>query len=870
MRKLIAPLVVLLSLLGARVEAAPEALRCKAPFDPVKIDRDPASPGWNVNCFADEVFILDGSQNVTITESSDGGQGTQTNRALVDCTARGDNPSEKDSTNCFIGASGDQLKGGVLDPAVQRMFELIRARGVTVPQYEQLVFFRADFDTSKEPGPLFYRAANGNGAGINEVANIGIDVGTKDKPYVGYIDAGNTRGIYLDGFDRPGADRPDTDIYVNCGEPAIGFFPQPGYYPQPAVCSPGLFTYFDALAQATAAMFGPQLRADPSFKADCVALANERKLNLQMIDGQCSFTGNLYTLPALKAGLDVRITSAGLTSKSTALQAIEANIWNSLLDLPGSLMGGNTFRPTGNGSFEVGAPPPFEGVAAPLEGKQRLRFLPIDLYLLGFQSWQAVPPVRSFMLGSGNVRTHITEPAGFDSFAFAGVGPAMGTRISGVVILEEEKDVDTTGDPTLPKVPLPLIPKQHAFSDIVAANGGERRPSYQEAPQFIRQMWVYVTKPLVVMQATARDRTRNRPAEETAEALDEQLRTQTRHLTAILRARRDYARHFYALTTYRGRVYNTFDGSVDDNAYWEFGGARDDAQLFTATGGLTMQLNGPETVPNSGGKIRTVLRVLGTPGGNGKVVFNPSRGHVIRINGDQKGPVPTNVLSLRMRVPNDPDLLDNLRRDPMFEGGYYATVTLEGGPRAVTIRVPRSENAYLVPDGKFRNYAVLLSDVAPFAEGGEWKSFTLAPSNRAVGGLEIDAIRFSHEAEAKDSEKPCAGVAQGPDGWPDAEDNCPAVYNPAQDDGNGDGVGDACEDYDSDQVANACDNCPSLSNSSQRDRDRNGRGDACDPESTEGCFADGSIGGPLRRPSAFGLLAVGLLGLALVWRRRRR
>ena len=100
----------------------------------------------------------------------------------------------------------------MLDPAVQRMFELIRARGATVPQYEQLVFFRADFDTSKEPGPLFYRAANGNGVGINEVANIGIDVGTKDKPYVGYIDAGNTRGIYLDGFDRPGADQPDTDI----------------------------------------------------------------------------------------------------------------------------------------------------------------------------------------------------------------------------------------------------------------------------------------------------------------------------------------------------------------------------------------------------------------------------------------------------------------------------------------------------------------------------------------------------------------------------------------------------------------------------------------------------------------------------------
>ena len=113
-------------------------------------------------------------------------------------------------------------------------------------------------------------------------------------------------------------------------------------------------------------------------------------------------------------------------------------------------------------------------------------------------------------------------------------------------------------------------------------------------------------------------------------------------------------------------------------------------------------------------------------------------------------------------------------------------------------------------------------------------------------------------------------MAQGPDGWPDAEDNCPAVFNPAQDDGNGDGVGDACEDYDGDRSANACDNCPSLSNSSQRDRDRRRPGRRLRPSTPSGCFADGSIGGPLRRPSAFGLLAVGLLGLALVWRRRRR
>jgi Thrombospondin type 3 repeat len=325
------------------------------------------------------------------------------------------------------------------------------------------------------------------------------------------------------------------------------------------------------------------------------------------------------------------------------------------------------------------------------------------------------------------------------------------------------------------------------------------------------------------------------------------------------------------MTGYRGRVYSTFDGNVDDNAYWEFGGARDDAQLFTGTGGLTVQMNGPEPVPNSGGKLRTVLRVLDTPGPGGSIAFNPQRGPLIRIDGDQSGPVPTNVLTLRMRLPSDPDLLAALRANPREGDGYFATVRLEGGPRPVSLRIPRNENAYLVPDGNFRNYSVLLNDVEEFRAGGRWTSFTLTPSNRPVKGLEIDYVRFSHETAAKDADKVCAGTGgNGSDGWPDAEDNCPEVWNPSQNDGNGDGVGDACEDYDGDKVANACDNCPLLTNSSQRDRNKDNKGDACDPESTEGCFTDGTVAGPLRRPSAIGLLAVTALGLAMVWRRRRR
>jgi len=54
------------------------------------------------------------------------------------------------------------------------------------------------------------------------------------------------------------------------------------------------------------------------------------------------------------------------------------------------------------------------------------------------------------------------------------------------------------------------------------------------------------------------------------------------------------------------------------------------------------------------------------------------------------------------------------------------------------------------------------------------------------------------------------------DGVPDNVDNCPAVFNPAQDDVDSDGVGDAC------------DNCPFVSNPGQQDSNSNGVGDACE------------------------------------------
>lgn len=78
------------------------------------------------------------------------------------------------------------------------------------------------------------------------------------------------------------------------------------------------------------------------------------------------------------------------------------------------------------------------------------------------------------------------------------------------------------------------------------------------------------------------------------------------------------------------------------------------------------------------------------------------------------------------------------------------------------------------------------------------------------------------------------------DGRPDCIDNCPAGFNPGQEDADGDSVGDACDncvnanpdqgDNDSDGLPDGCDNCPLTPNPDQADFDLDEIGDVCDPQ----------------------------------------
>jgi Thrombospondin type 3 repeat len=122
------------------------------------------------------------------------------------------------------------------------------------------------------------------------------------------------------------------------------------------------------------------------------------------------------------------------------------------------------------------------------------------------------------------------------------------------------------------------------------------------------------------------------------------------------------------------------------------------------------------------------------------------------------------------------------------------------------------------------------SIVAGSTNPGSTESFGYVPPEGGTYFLDVSAAqgRGSYVLEALGD---LDGDLRG-----DQADNCPAVSNFAQEDRDGDHVGDACDrfpddpanDADGDGIGADVDNCPLAANRAQRNWDADRRGDACD------------------------------------------
>ena len=251
MRNLTAAASLLSLLLPSVALAAPEALRCKAKYDPAKPDSNPDSPGFNVNCFADEVFILDGSQvlpHPTMDEPN-------RVRSLVDCGANPIMPAAKDPFHCFVGEVADQNIGAVLRDRPQSHAGADAAEGAHPPDLGTRSC--SSGPTSAPRSPPRWRSRGRCSSASRPPSPAGRSTRSAASGWTWRCGTSPTSDTWTPATRRPSGEEPVEDVYEACGQ--VMSIPIARFFNDATLCPPGLFTYFDALAQATAMIYGPYL-----------------------------------------------------------------------------------------------------------------------------------------------------------------------------------------------------------------------------------------------------------------------------------------------------------------------------------------------------------------------------------------------------------------------------------------------------------------------------------------------------------------------------------------------------------------------------------------------------------------------------------
>ncbi|HET8948612.1 MAG TPA: choice-of-anchor D domain-containing protein, partial [Candidatus Polarisedimenticolia bacterium] len=277
------------------------------------------------------------------------------------------------------------------------------------------------------------------------------------------------------------------------------------------------------------------------------------------------------------------------------------------------------------------------------------------------------------------------------------------------------------------------------------------------------------------------------------------------------------------------------DGAI----YAHRGGTQPVFARFDITESAWTSLPGPPVLP--------LLGAVFDPNSREYLTYGPDSGHlIVRFSVDTEqwtttpladhtlavggiawipGPIPGAVVvqgraGLRAtRFDGDP---------PLVRAGLAGGTVPPGG----SVRVPVIIQAGLRPPGEYADRFVFATDGPDATELELPIRVTVSPDRDLDGVLDAD-----------DNCPAVANPAQtdsDADGPGDACDDCPEIADPAQEDADRDGIGDACDgcpDTDHDGFGGpgplpaTCpmDNCPTISNLDQKDDDGDGLGDACDP-----------------------------------------
>jgi hypothetical protein len=154
-------------------------------------------------------------------------------------------------------------------------------------------------------------------------------------------------------------------------------------------------------------------------------------------------------------------------------------------------------------------------------------------------------------------------------------------------------------------------------------------------------------------------------------------------------------------------------------------------------------------------------------------------------------------------------VLDNPRQGRASITHLEAAITGPGQNKEM--RRPAWIPPLIVLPGQSLSRSVPLSDVLDEKAPPGTYEVTLVPMEETGREIGSASVRFVIDPALCSDQEDRDG-----DGVGDGCDDCPSVSNPGQEDGDGDNIGDAC------------DNCPRFANPAQNDSDRDGVGDECD------------------------------------------